>query len=180
MLPPGHVAAGFLTAQALLHLTKPELTSVQIQHLVYWSMFFSFAPDLDCFVAFAKLRSWWYKPGADGSIHRKFYSHVPLLWLVAALIFYAAAPTLYYKYAALMLLAGSWSHLVLDSIDGGIMWLWPFNSEVWALRNRGMKGDIQASGFFSYWVKMVRSYMTCWTFYAEVLILLVTLIIYLY
>lgn len=171
MLPVGHIAGGFLAAKALLHIAKPDLPQPQIDSLLWWGIFFSFAPDLDNFVAYAKIRSWWYKPGVDSGIHRKFYSHVPILWLVSALLIYFLAGDVYVKNLALMLWVGSWTHFVLDSIDYGVMWLWPWNSEVWALRNRGVKRDIQAGGFFEYWYKMVRAYMACWTFYCEILII---------
>jgi hypothetical protein len=176
MLPPGHIAAGYLVTEALLHIAKPDVPPDQLRHLLYWGMFFSFAPDLDNFVAYTKIRSWWYKPGVDSSIHRKFYSHIPLFWLVAGLMVYFLADGTYVKYIGLLLWIGSWTHFILDSIDGGIMWLWPFNTEVWALRNRGIRGAIQGRGFFDYWYKMVRIYMTRWTFYTEVAITLAAII----
>lgn len=178
MLPPGHVAAGFVTAEALLKATHANFTPVQTLQLLWWGAFFGFAPDLDSFVAFAIVKGWWYKPGTDSTIHRSLYSHIPIFWLVAGIIAFLAAPDVYWKYVAALLVLGSWSHFLLDSIDYGIMWLWPFNKEHWALRNRGIKKQIQAQGFFSYWFTLVKFYCRSWTFYCEIVIIVIALIIF--
>src|SRR5579864_7278991 len=121
MLPPGHVAAGYLVTKTLLNIAKPAVTAVQLNRLLWWGVFFSFAPDLDNFVAFAIVRGWWYKPGTDSSIHRRFYSHVPLLWLIPGLLIYLVATSPYVRYIGLLLWLGSWTHFILDSIDYGVM-----------------------------------------------------------
>ena len=177
MLPPGHIAAGFLTAKVLLHFTHPQLTHAEQTNLLWWGMFFSFAPDLDNFVAFAKVKGWWYKPGTDNSIHRKFYSHIPILWLTAGLLIYFFASNVFVKEIGLLVWLGSWSHFILDSIDYGVMWLWPLNNEVWAIRNRGVKIQVPGNGFFQYWRNMVMLYTRSWTFYTELAILIVTIFI---
>jgi membrane-bound metal-dependent hydrolase YbcI (DUF457 family) len=175
MLPPGHIAAGFLTAKALLHFSHGYLSASQQTHLLWWGMFFSFAPDLDNFVAFAKIHSWWYKPGMDNTIHRRFYSHLPILWLIAGLLIYFFSQSPYFKMFGLLLWLCSWSHFVLDSIEYGIMWLWPLNKEKWALKDRGVEKNISGKGFFSYWINYLKFYATRWTFYTEIIILMLAL-----
>jgi membrane-bound metal-dependent hydrolase YbcI (DUF457 family) len=176
MLPPGHIAAGFLTAKALLHFAHPGLSAAQQTHLLWWGAFFGFAPDLDNFVAFAKVRAWWYKPGTDSNIHRRFYSHLPVLWLFAGLLIYVFAWSPYYKMFGLVVWLGSWSHFLLDSIDiYGIMWLWPFNKEIWALKDRGVDVKINSKGFFEFWFNFLKFYVTRWTFYVELVLLISTL-----
>ena len=178
MLPPGHIAAGFLTAKALLHFAHPGLTQSQQTHLLWWGTFFGFAPDLDNFVAFAKVRALWYKKGVDNTIHRKFYTHLPILWLITGLLIYFCAQSPYYKTFGLLVWLGSWSHFVLDSIDlYGIMWLWPFNKQIWALKNRGIEVKISADNFFTYWLKFLKFYVTTWTFFVE-LVLLTTVLFF--
>ncbi|MDE2311631.1 MAG: metal-dependent hydrolase [Patescibacteria group bacterium] len=166
-----------MAAEVLLKSTKPDLSAEQLRLLVWWGVFFSFAPDLDNFAAFAKIHAWWYKPGMDNTIHRKFLTHVPLLWLAAGLLIALAAPNTYVRYFGLMVWLGSWTHFALDSIDYGVMWLWPFNKKVWALRNRGIRPSVNGKNFFDYWWNFIKLYVKSWTFYAEVLILLITLII---
>jgi len=156
MLPPGHIAAGFLAAEALLKIAKPDLSPAQTHQMYYWGMIFGFLPDLDNFVAFAKVRSWWYKPGTDSNVHRKFFSHIPALWLIAGLVVYFFARSEFVSLLGLMLWLGSWAHFLLDSIDYGVMWLWPFNKELWAFKNRGIKSEIAAQGFVDYWLKYLK------------------------
>ena len=52
MLPTGHVAAGYLTGYALLKFSNSGFTLAQHQQLIFWGMFFGFAPDLDMFFLF--------------------------------------------------------------------------------------------------------------------------------
>ena len=56
MLPPGHIAAGYLATKLFLGVVKPELNTTQTDQLLMWGMFFAFAPDLDMFYAFWKVK----------------------------------------------------------------------------------------------------------------------------
>ena len=175
MLPPGHVAAGYLTAKALLKIIAPNLPSDQMQDLVWWGVFWSFAPDLDNFVAFLKVKSFYYNK-KDNSIHRQFYSHIPLLWLIIGLGIYFFSTETYWKIFGLMLWVGSWTHFVLDSIEYGVMWLWPVNKELWALKDRGVKKQIDGDSFKTYWLTYLKYYLSRLTFYCEVVIIICALI----
>jgi membrane-bound metal-dependent hydrolase YbcI (DUF457 family) len=175
MLPPGHIAGGFLTATAVLKILKPDLPAPQTNQLLWWGAFFSFAPDLDTFVSFANERAWFVKDPKNN--HRKYLSHVPLLWLLTGLLIYFSASSAYIRILGLMLWLCSWSHFLLDSIEYGIMWLWPFNKSVFAIRNKGNDTRIESTGFTSYWLEFLKAYAATWTFYFEVLIILAALII---
>src|SRR5258707_1017416 len=128
MLPPGHIAAGYLTAKVLLHFSHEGLTQVQQTRLVWWAIFFGFAPDLDMFLSFFKEKALVVK-NVNKNNHRRFYSHAPVLWLITGLMIYIFASTPYFKIFGLLLWLGAWSHFILDSIDYGIMWLWPFSKQ---------------------------------------------------
>ena len=175
MLPPGHIAAGYLTAKALLHFTHPALTAVQQNQLVWWGMFFGFAPDLDNFISFAREKSFTVRDQEKNN-HRQFLGHAPILWLIAGLIIYFTSSSEYFKTFGLLVWLGSWSHFILDSIEYGIMWLWPFNKQKWALKDRGIDVKFEGKGFFGFWLNFMKFYITRWTFYAEIIILLATFI----
>ena len=170
MLPPGHIAAGFLTSAVVLKILNPQLPPQQVQHLIYWGMFFSFAPDLDSFVSFLNEKAWYIKNPKNN--HRKYISHAPILWLASGLLIYFLSTDVYWKVFGLMLWVCSWSHFLLDSIDYGIMWLWPFNKKVFAIKNQGMDFSIKSSNFFGYWRIFVKLYITRLTFYFEILIII--------
>lgn len=179
MLPPGHIAAGFLVAEGVLRLTNPSLSQADVKSLVWWGMIFGFAPDLDNFLAFFKVRSFYYYQ-KDNSIHRQFLSHVPILWLAAGLLIYWLSGSLYWRHVGVMLWAGSWSHFILDSLEYGVMWLWPFNRQLWALKNRGVKRQIGVPNFLGYWLTFLKLYATRLTFYVEILILVAATFVYIH
>jgi hypothetical protein len=178
MLPPGHIAAGYLTAEALLHFTHPNLTAHQQNGLLLWGMLFGFIPDIDTFIAFARERAWFVK-NQDNN-HRKFITHAPIIWLAMGLIVMAVAPNEYWKYVGLLLWLGSWSHFLLDSIQYGIMWLWPFSNRIYAFKDRE-KDYVNNAGkdsFISYWWSFVKAYSQTLSCYLELLIIIVAIIIY--
>lgn len=182
MLPPGHIAAGYLTARALLSLAHPSLSALDQEHLVWWGMFFGFAPDLDMFFVFKKMGRFIY---SDDISHRKFYSHAPALWFIGGLavfLFGLAQHNLFIEYLGVIVWLGSWSHFALDSIQHGIMWLWPWGKEPIALFDRGIKSDIPLQAFLSYWVKSVKFYMTrlAMSFVFELAIIILALFVYLH
>lgn len=176
MLPPGHIAAGYLVGSALLKFANPALDQHQQFSILGWSMFWAFAPDLDVFYYFLKNRTMLIA-GNTPANHRRYLTHVPVLWLVAGLLVCFLAPSL--KYFSLSLILGSFSHFFLDSIDYGIMWLWPFSSKVYALKNREVKFTIEEKSFLPHIWHFLKLYSKTLTFFCEILILLLAVIVYL-
>ncbi len=175
MLPPGHIAAGFLTAKVLLNIVHPSLTADQQTQLLWWGMFFGFAPDLDTFVAFAKAKAFVFI-NKDETNHRKYYSHAPVLWLIAGLIVVAVAPNTYWRYVGLLLWLGSWSHFLLDTVQYGIMWLWPLSTKIYAFSDTEKKLNVVGIKFLDFWWSFVKLYSKTVSFYLEILIIIVSLI----
>jgi len=176
MLPPGHVAAGFLTAKALLHFTHPALSAAQQSQLVWWGMFFGFIPDIDTFIAFAKEKAFFVK-NQDNN-HRKQFTHAPVLWFIAGMIVVVLAPSTYWRYVGLLLWLGSWSHFLLDTIQYGIMWIWPLSHKVFAIKDREREFKIEDDSFFAYWWTFVKAYAKTLTFSLEVIIIISAIYIF--
>lgn len=173
MLSPGHVAAGYLVAYSFLKITKPIVDDLHLHYLLWWGIFWSFAPDLDLFFVFAKTRS--LTPDDRQINHRHFYTHTPILWLLTGLAIYFFSPGVYLKNFGLLLWLGSWSHFALDSFQHGIRWLWPLNSKLYAIRDRGLTlGSDQRAGFFKHWWRFLHHYTTRarLTFYMEIAVIL--------
>ncbi len=159
MLPPGHIAAGYLTADLLVKIGRPALPARELAALPWIGAVFGFAPDLDMFLAFAQARGFTI-PGTKIN-HRKFPTHAPLLWLFAGAAVFAgaaAAHSLLWKYIGLIVWLAPWSHFALDSIKGGVKWLWPFRENFYALKEAGVKEEIPGRGFFEYWKNFLRHY----------------------
>src|ERR1700729_1980799 len=108
MLPPGHIAAGYLTAKVLLHNSHQPFSLNQQKQLLWWGMFFGFAPDLDYFYVLYRQRAFTVKDGGQVN-HRKFLTHAPILWLIAGLAVYFLSVDVYYKIFGLLLWLASWS-----------------------------------------------------------------------
>ncbi len=178
MLPPGHIAAGYLTAVVVVKFVYPTANSSLVNEFLLWGMLFGFLPDLDNFFAFYKMKSWWYKKGVDGGMHRKFYSHVPLLWLLAGIILYFGVSSLYWKTVVVLMVTGSFSHFILDSIEYGVKWLWPFSDKLYALKNAGVNAEIPANGFFNFWFSFLKLYKTRLTFYLEVVVICLAILVF--
>ncbi|MDR3642250.1 MAG: metal-dependent hydrolase [Candidatus Doudnabacteria bacterium] len=176
MLPPGHIAAGFLTAEALLHFTHPELSPLQQNQMLWWGMFFGFAPDLDYFWIFFREQAFTIKNSQKNN-HRRLISHAPILWLIAGLLIYFLSRSAYIQTVGLLVWLASWSHLILDSVEDGIMWLWPLSKKQFAL-SFPPNIIVQDRRFFRHWWSFFQQYLKRLTFYLEVLTILTALIIY--
>lgn len=179
MLPTGHVAAGYLTGVALLKLSNPALPPEQMTQLLWWAIFFGFAPDIDVFYFFIKNKTMLVGgKEANQDIHRKYGSHAPIWWLVSGLLIFFLSPSVYWKFVGLLLWLGSWSHFLLDSIEYGITWLSPFNKKLYAIKNREYKMVLEERNFIKHVFKYLKLYSTRLTFYLEVIIIISALTIY--
>ena len=177
MLPPGHFAAGYLIAKAVVAIAQPNLTPHQLQALLLAGGFFGFAPDLDMFYMFWKERGL-KQTGAGGS-HRAFLSHTPSVWLVAALSVALFGHTRFWYFLALIMWLCSWSHFLLDSTVMGIRWFYPFSKKFYALKNPGLERKNLAVGFFRHWGNLLAMYYqdAPMTLCAEIALVLAALIV---
>ncbi len=182
MLPAGHVAGGYLSAYALLKITKLDLDIAQFHQLLYIGAFFGFTPDLDVFVAFAKVRGFTFSDH-EKTNHRNFFTHAPILWLAIGLLVYSASQTVFVSYTGLLIWLGAWSHFLLDSLQSGIMWLWPFSSYHYTFKDREIQiPPVQKKGFFLYWLSFLRFYKNklSLTYYSEIIIILIALYVFIF
>lgn len=184
MLPPGHIAAGYLTVRVALHIFQPGLSTSDVDNLVFWGAFFGFAPDLDFFYTFLKAgRCTVHK--SDPS-HRKYWSHAPILWLIAGFSMWFLAASEYVRWIGLLLWFGSWSHFIVDTLDRhGVMWAWPFSSYTYTVRPGDTifdTFDITETRFFRNWLKVVSYYMqtAALSFVLEIVLVIAAIIIFLH
>ena len=184
MLPPGHIAAGYVTTKALLHYTHAQLTHHQQTVLLWWGSVLGLAPDFDVFYWLVKHRTLKAEHKTDN--HRYFLSHAPILWLLAGGLIFLLAPTEYGKLFGLLVWLCSWSHFVLDSIQYGIMWLWPLNKRIYCLfpiiQEDRFQDTLVASrnqNFFRYWFTWLLAYSRALSISlaCEAIICLITVVI---
>jgi|SRR6185503_5398338 len=171
MLPPGHTAGGYLVAKAVTKFLPYQFTREQLRKLYWLGMFMGFVPDLDMFYAFYKSGS--FTIDRLTTDHRTYLTHTPLPWLVLGLLIFTSAKSKYAKAVGIIIWLGAWSHLVLDSLEHGVRWLWPLTDKLYAIKPTVHSLiDIQTSDFFPYWIHFVSWYLShSITFYFEIIII---------
>jgi hypothetical protein len=176
MLPPGHIAGGYLVSRVLQKLVPYSFTNKQKKWLSAAGAFFGFMPDLDFFYAFFKIKS--FTIDVHEIDHRTFITHTPLPWLVLGLLIFASAKKPFTKAMGLMLWLGTWSHFALDSIEHGVRWLWPLNSNLYSVTSVSERIE-HTGGFWSFWWNVVLWYgHNSVTFYFEILIIIIAFYIF--
>ncbi|MBI4049793.1 MAG: metal-dependent hydrolase [Candidatus Doudnabacteria bacterium] len=166
MLPPGHIAGGFLAAKAAAQLV-PSLNRPEFLAL---TSFFAFLPDIDFFLVFLKKG----KFIADESInHRKFKTHAPLLYLLLFAIYYLLFPE--QRLFAWAFIIGTWSHFFIDTFSAeGILWLYPFSNTLYNLP-LDRKISLPDLSFFQYWLTFLKEYAKVFSFKLEIILIITAL-----
>jgi len=185
MVLPGHLAGGYLAARAVLFLTHAAFTPAQTAALLTIGTLAGEAPDIDLIFFYFNQRSKTSKKIAE---HRDYFTHAPLVWLILSLLIVASGlifGSAFVQFTGWIILAGTFSHFILDSLEHGIRWLRPFSNKRFALRQTdpeaecaGMgKGGATASkgSFKSYWQFMTEPYLKSWTVWLEIAITLAAL-----
>lgn len=112
-------------------------------------------PDLDLI--------WFYLVDDRAVHHHRYWMHAPAFWAVLALVclplMARRVPHLFR--AAAFIFAAIGLHLILDSLAGSIMWLWPVSTRLYAL--------VEVPATQAHWML---SFLTHWTMLAELAIIL--------
>ena len=137
MILPGHLAVGYLAAETVLKLAPAGLLSTsQTAWLLTIGILASEGPDLDLLLYYFSERKHFrnqqtgQSPNKRRQSHRDYITHAPLFWVlvsaaisVIGIIFHST----FMSWSGLMVFVGSWSHLLMDSVEDGVLWLWPWH-----------------------------------------------------
>ncbi len=177
MLPPGHVAGGYLVGYAFVRFIEPSLPASQAQFLIFLAMASAFAPDLDMFYSFIKVGNM--RLATHRANHRLLFTHTPFFWIICGFgIFLLQGANRQSASIALVITLGALSHLLLDSIQYGIRWLYPISKRLYSVRDQGVEFDLGDEGFVMHWMHMILAYIRRFTLtFAFEMILIVTAII---
>ncbi len=178
MLPPGHFAAGYLLAEGVIAVFHPTLSTSQTNWFLFSGGFFGFAPDIDMFYGFWKEKG--LRHTGKNFTHRAFVTHTPLFWFILGGSLLLFAPTTFIRLLGLLLWLAPWSHLLLDSMNTGVRWLYPFNKKFYAFKNPGIEIPNKARGFFNHWWNLLKHYyqLAPLTFWTEVMLVAIALYIF--
>ncbi len=134
MIFPGHLSAGYLTTYATLGIAATAgLSTSETVTLLVAGTLLGDAPDVDILFYFFRKKT---LGPSKLAAHRKYITHAPILWFTLGLsIFFAATfagAGLFWQILGLLVWLCPWSHFICDSVDCGIMWLWPFSKKQFA------------------------------------------------
>lgn len=86
--------------------------------------------------------------------HRSLITHVPLTYVIAALIGFIAykiRPWPWLKWGMIIILPNAFLHTVLDTPFIGIKWLWPFSNQLFGIYNVNLTQGIIVENYFQHW-----------------------------
>ncbi len=137
-----HLPSGYCLAHANPHKSRGLLFAALIGAVI---------PDIDMlFFLFVD----------HGRVHHhNYWPHVPFFWLVVAVVMLPLAKMLNKVTLAATFLSAVFLHLILDTIAGGIMWLYPLNDALLYL--------VTVPAVYSNWIL---SFILHWTFIPEIAI----------
>ena len=148
-----HLPAGYLMARRLAPRLAPDPS--QARRLMTVCLVAAVLPDIDLL--------YFYLVDGRQTLHHDYWTHTPAFWLLATgtavtLFRVARAPVPWPAVAGL--LAGVFLHLALDTVTGGIAWLYPYHTGRIAL--------IDVPARFGWWVW---NFVLHWSFVLEIAIL---------
>ncbi|MEO8065656.1 MAG: metal-dependent hydrolase [Candidatus Doudnabacteria bacterium] len=171
MLPPGHIAGGYLAGK-IASIWIPALRQPEYLAL---SSFFGFVPDLDTFWTFYKNKR---MISTDRINHRQYFTHAPLLYLAIFLLWYILFP--HSRLIALTFILGTWSHFILDTFSyEGIMWMWPFSTSALSIL-APTKISIRSTEFFGHWLEVAKKYSRLGLAKAEAMLIIIAILTLIY
>ena len=158
-----HLFAGYLCSRQYLHKIKNKLiNSTHLKYYIAFGIFCSVLPDFDLL--------YFYTIDNQQHLHHTYWTHIPIFWVVAVGLFYSVSRWFFKKHfgvLSLILLMNTWLHLILDTVAGGIYWLYPLSDINVQL--------MHITARYNWWVL---NYIFHWTFFLEICIMLTSVIIY--
>ena len=184
MVLPGHLAGGYLTATALLQIFQPDLPVNQIYSLLAIGTLAGELPDIDLIFFYFKHRK--DKPGIDvpeahedAESHRNYITHVPIFWIILSSSISAIGAlfgSLFVVFIGLVMLCGTLSHLILDSIEYGIRWTAPWSKRRFALMPMPETSNGDRPGSIIQYVHfIIRTYWKTTTIWVEFVVTILAL-----
>lgn len=112
-----HFSAGYLLTTSLQKRLKTT-------HFLLIGLIATVFPDIDLL--------WYFFVDHHQKLHHDYWTHIPFIWLCLAAFTFASLRLLalqkYYSAAAIFF-ANIFLHLFLDTIAGGIMWVYPLTQK---------------------------------------------------
>jgi inner membrane protein len=143
-----HIPAGYIVSKKFNDIKKEKISFLK------YGLIFSIWPDLDLI--------YFYLIDEKKHLHHMYFPHLPLFLLISfAIIIVIKKLNILKKGENLcyLFLINWFVHLVLDTITGGISWLYPFSKKLYVF--------IKIPPTYSSWIT---SFVLHWSFIIEIMI----------
>ena len=177
MLWLGHASVGYLIAYFLIKVFHSTLlTGNDVNLLLLFGAIAGILPDIDFIFFFLSNKSIKLQ---RNDTHHKYITHTILFWLIVSLILLFVTGTFFGIYLSIILFLSALSHLILDSLQYEIMFFWPFSKKYYGLNAMPKENlDMKQSTTSYYWKFFWKIYAKNWTFYLELIFLIIVLLVY--
>ncbi len=175
MLPPGHIAAGYIIGRAVAAYAN---ASPEYEHLLaFLGIVAGVIPDIDFIPFFFKHKSFKLKRGDS---HRNYITHAPLVWFLLGISIYFLNYSSLVRYIGIVLWFGTWSHFLGDSLEYGIRWFWPFRNRYYSALPAPSADTIEyEEGTIAFYWKYIRGvYFRSWTTWLEGALIILALFVF--
>ena len=184
MIFPGHIAGGYLVTKLVIAVASAHRLAVpadQASTLIATGIIAGYLPDID--MVFYLLRSRFSTVPPKNQSHRNYITHAPLFWFAISFFVLGVGwigSSAFTTLLGWILFAGTGSHFLFDSIEYGIMWLWPFSTRRFAFRKYLYQPEIIApTGTIAHYLE---EFTKVWnkrlTFVLEVLVVIAALLVF--
>jgi hypothetical protein len=187
MVLPGHLAGGYIATSLVLSLSTTPFSHNELTILYFIGILAGEIPDIDLLIFYLEKK---YFKNSKRQTHREYVTHLPIFWLslcTAIFLYGYSIDSAFAMTISLILLAGTFSHFILDSIDFGIQWFKPFSykkiclfelKEVEGFEKQATRNNVRIGSIHFYWNYLKTAYIRQVTFYAEILVVLVAIYIF--
>lgn len=155
----GHAPAGYLITTAILKYTD-RLPESRRKILICWGILASILPDFDLF--------YFYLIDNRQHVHHSYWTHIPMVWITITMftMIYAALikkrVIFLFTVIAFINIMG---HLFLDTIVGGIRWLYPYTHKEYFMFHVPSQYNWWVWNFIFHWTFMLEMGVVTYTFY---------------
>ena len=184
MVLPGHLAGGYIATTALLAVFHPDFSIVQTNILLIIGTLAGELPDIDLLKLYVDNKPNDKKTNGKHTTdnHHSYITHAPFFWLIISLIIVACgfiAHSIFTQYIGWLIISGTWTHFIFDSIEFDVRWLWPFSNKYYSLIKREHTKNITArpGTFLNYIQFITQEYVKSITFWLEIIVTITALCI---
>ena len=187
MVLPGHLAGGYISATIIFNSVNYPFSVNELTLLYLIGILAGELPDLDLAIFYLAKKIF----KTTKTTHRDFVTHLPIFWIIISAIIFSVGylvGSIFITTSSILILTGVFSHFILDSVDYGIQWLRPFSQRRFCIfklsglnefESDSISHNVEVGSIKFYWNYLWKMYIKQPSFYAEIFVTLIALLIFL-